>query len=131
MSNMSEKERLTLSRRARSFRYAFEGWWFVLRTQPNAWIHALISTAVFVVAVWLRLPGRDWAVLVLTITGVWMAEFTNTAIEAVVDLMRPEPDPLAKVAKDVSAAAVLLGAIGAVIVGLLLIGPPLWRRLFG
>lgn len=131
MSKMSETEQLALSRRARSFRYAFEGWWYVLRTQPNAWIHALISTAVFIVAFWLRLPGRDWAILILTIMAVWMAEFTNTAIEAVVDLLKPEPHPLAKVAKDVAAAAVLLGAIGAIIVGLLLMGPPLWRRLFG
>jgi diacylglycerol kinase len=130
MSNMSEKRRVVLYSRARSFRYAFEGWWYVLRTQHNAWIHALITSAVLVIAFWLGLPGRDWAILILTIMAVWMAEFTNTAIEAVVDLLRPDPHPLAKVAKDVAAAAVLLGAIGAVLIGLLLMGPPLWRRLF-
>ncbi|MCA9935112.1 MAG: diacylglycerol kinase family protein [Ardenticatenaceae bacterium] len=115
--------------RARSFRYAFDGWWFVLRTQHNAWIHGLVSVAVFIVAFWLRLPRRDWAVLILTVMVVWMAEFMNTAVEAVVDMAMPDPHPLAKIAKDVAAAAVLLGAIGAVIIGLLLMGPPLWEKL--
>lgn len=123
--------RKELYNRARSFKYAFDGWWHVLRTQHNAWIHALVSTAVFVVGFWLGLPLRDWAVLVLTIMSVWMAEFMNTAVEAVVDMVSPEYHPLAKVAKDVAAAAVLLGAIGAVVIGLLILGPPLWARLFG
>jgi diacylglycerol kinase len=117
--------------RVRSFRYAFEGWWYVLRTQHNAWIHALISLAVLAVAFWLRLPRRDWAVLILTMMTVWMAEFFNTALEAIVDMTMPDPHPLAKVAKDVAAAAVLVGALGAALVGLLLLGPPLWTRLFG
>ncbi|MAT95753.1 MAG: diacylglycerol kinase [Anaerolineaceae bacterium] len=117
--------------RAKSFQYAFDGWWFVLRTQHNAWIHAVITVAVVVVGLWLRLPLRDWAVLILTFMAVWMAEFMNTAIEAVVDMTMPDVHPLAKVAKDVAAAAVLVGALGAVLVGLLLLGPPLWQRLFG
>lgn len=117
--------------RAKSFKFAFEGWWFVLRTQHNAWIHALVSLAVFGMAFWLRLSVQEWAILVLTIMAVWMAEFMNTAIEAVVDMTMPEIHPLAKVAKDVAAAAVLVGAVGAVIIGLLILGPPLWERLFG
>ena len=117
--------------RVKSFHYAFAGWWYVLRTQRNAWIHALISLLVIVLAFWLRLPGRDWAILLLTITVVWMAEFTNTALEAVVDMTMPQPHPLAKVAKDVAAASVLIGSIGSALVGLLILGPPLWQRLFG
>lgn len=117
--------------RAKSFQYAFEGWWFVLRTQHNAWIHAIITTNIVALALWLRLPARDWAVLILTFMAVWMAEFMNTAIEAVVDMTMPDVHPLAKVAKDVAAAAVLVGAMGAIIVGLLLLGPPLWDRLSG
>jgi diacylglycerol kinase len=120
-----------LARRGQSFHYAFEGWWYVMRSQPNAWIHAAISLAVVGVAWWLGLPPRDWAVLILTIMAVWMGEFVNTALEAAVDLVAPEPHPLAKAAKDVAAAAVLVGAIGAVIIGLLVLGPPLWARLFG
>ncbi|MCB9008445.1 MAG: diacylglycerol kinase family protein [Ardenticatenaceae bacterium] len=117
--------------RAKSFHFAFEGWWFVLRTQHNAWIHAVITLTVMGMALWLRLPGRDWAVLILTFMAVWMAEFMNTAIEAVVDMTMPDEHPLAKVAKDVAAAAVLVGALGAILVGLLLLGPPLWQQLFG
>lgn len=126
--NKSQEE---LYSRARSFRFAFEGWWYVLRTQHNAWIHALISVAVFVVAWWLGLPRHDWAILILTIMVVWVAEFMNTALEAVVDMTMPDEHPLAKVAKDVAAAAVLVGACGAALIGLLILGPPLWARLFG
>jgi diacylglycerol kinase (ATP) len=113
--------------RARSFRYAFSGWLYVLRTQKNAWIHTVISAAVLAVSLLLRLPPRDLAVLVITIAMVWTAEFLNTAIEAVVDLASPQLHPLAKVGKDVGAAAVLITAAAAVIVGLLIIGPPLWQ----
>jgi diacylglycerol kinase len=111
--------------RAHSFRHAFRGWWYVIRTQRNAWIHAVITTLVLLVAWWLHLPLRDWAVLFLTIALVWTAEFINTALEAVVDLASPQQHPLAKVGKDVGAAAVLIAALTAVLVGLLILGPPL------
>lgn len=115
--------------RIRSFGYAFRGWWHVIRTQQNAWIHAIISTLVFIAGLWLSLPARDWAVLLLTIAMVWAAEFFNTAIEAVVDLASPARHPLAEVGKDVGAAAVLIAALAAVGIGLLILGPPLWVRL--
>jgi diacylglycerol kinase len=67
--------------------------------------------------------------MVLTIAMVFTAEFINTAIEAVVDLASPVHHPLAKVGKDVGAGAVLIAAIAAVLVGLLILGPPLWARL--
>ncbi len=111
--------------RARSFRYAFSGWWYVIRTQKNAWIHAVISVAVLTAALWLRVSARDMAVLILTIAMVWMGEFLNTALEAVVDLASPELHPLAKVGKDVGAAAVLIAAMASVLIGLLILGPPL------
>ena len=117
-----------LSSRIRSFGYAFRGWWHVLRTQQNAWIHAVISTTVIIMALWLRLPARDLAVLLVTIAMVWAAEFFNTAIEAVVDLASPVQHPLAAVGKDVGAAAVLIAALAAIGVGLLILGPPLWQR---
>ena len=115
--------------RIHSFGYAFRGWWHVLRTQQNAWIHAVISTAVIIVSLWLRLSARDLAVLLLTIAMVWSAEFLNTAIEAVVDLASPDKHPLAKVGKDVGAAAVLIAALAAIGVGLLILGPPLWEKI--
>lgn len=115
--------------RVKSFQYAFEGWWYVLRTQHNAWIHALISLAVFGMGFWLHLAARDWAIIILAMMAVWMAEFMNTALETLVDMTSPDFHPLAKVAKDVAAAAVLVGALGAVLVGLLIMGPPLLQKL--
>jgi len=115
--------------RARSFRYAFSGWWFVIRTQRNAWIHTVISIAVIVVSFWLQLNERDWAMIVVAIAMVWTAEFLNTALEAVVDLASPEQNKLARVGKDVGAAAVLIAAGSAALIGFLILGPPLWQRL--
>ena len=116
------------SRRA-SFWHAVHGLWYVLRTQRNAWIHAAVTACVVLIGWWLALPGRDWAVLALSIAIVWTAEVLNTAIEAVVDLASPVHHPLAKVGKDVGAAAVLIAAVTAVLVGLLILGPPLWAKL--
>ncbi len=115
--------------RAAAFGHAFRGWWHVLRTQRNAWIHATASAAVILMAWWLQLDRYSWAVLLLAVGLVWMAEFLNTALEAVVDLASPEHHPLARVGKDVGAAAVLIAAITSAAVGLLVMGPALWERL--
>jgi diacylglycerol kinase (ATP) len=115
-----------IRQRALSFRYAFAGWWHVLSTQRNSWIHAVTSGLVLSLAILLSLPARDVAVLVLTIALVWTAEALNTAVEAVVDLASPQLHPLAKVSKDVGAAAVLIAALASILIGLLLLGPPLW-----
>jgi diacylglycerol kinase (ATP) len=115
--------------RLTSIKHALHGWWYVMQTQRNAWIHGVVATAVLMVGLWLGLPARDWAVLILTIAMVFAAEFINTAIEAVVDLATTEHHPLAKVGKDVGAAAVLIAALAAVLVGLLILGPPLWARI--
>lgn len=116
--------------RIQSFRYAFRGFWYVVRTQRNAWIHVVIATVVFVLSFWLRLDARDWALIILATAIVFTAEFINTAIEAVVDLASPQMHPLAKVGKDVGAGAVLIAALAAVLIGALVLGPPLWARLF-
>ncbi|MEJ2749067.1 MAG: diacylglycerol kinase family protein [Anaerolineae bacterium] len=126
---MRQKSQNELYSRAKSFQYAFEGWWYVIRTQHNAWIHATISLMVLALGLWLRLPARDWAVIILAMMTVWMAEFMNTALEALVDMATEEFHPLAKTAKDVAAAAVLVGAAGAALVGLLIMGPPLLQKL--
>jgi diacylglycerol kinase (ATP) len=115
--------------RIAAFGHAFRGWWYVLNTQHNAWIHSVVAIVVFVLGLWLNLPARDWAVLVLTIAMVFTAEFINTAIEAVVDLASPVHHPLGKVGKDVGAGAVLVAALAAILIGLLILGPPLWTRL--
>jgi diacylglycerol kinase (ATP) len=118
-----------LKTRALSFHYAFAGWWFVVRTQRNAWIHAVVSAAVVIVSLWVKLDRRDWAIIVMAIAMVWTAEFLNTALEAVVDLASPQQHHLARVGKDVGAAAVLIAAGCSVVVGLLILGPPLWIKI--
>jgi diacylglycerol kinase len=84
---------------------------------------------IIILGLWLGIPARDWAVIVLTIAMVFTAEFINTAIEAVVDLASPVHHPLAKVGKDVGAGAVLVSALAAALIGLLILGPPLWARI--
>lgn len=101
----------------------------MLRTQRNMWIHTAFSVGAVAAGLWLRLTPVEWAVIVLTMGLVWTAEFANTALEAAVDLASPDLHPLAKVAKDVAAGAVLVTAGTAVAVGLLIFGPPLLARL--
>lgn len=114
-----------------SFRFALDGIVHVLKTQPNARLHAAITIAVVLAGLWLGLSRIEWAILVVMTAVVWVAEFVNTAVEATVDLATGEHHWLAKIAKDTAAGGVLLAAILAVIVGLLILGPPLWARLFG
>jgi diacylglycerol kinase (ATP) len=118
-----------LKTRARSFSYAFGGWWYVIRTQRNAWIHAVVSLAVLGIAIWLGLNRYDWALIIIAIAMVWTAEFINTALEAIVDLASPEQHELARISKDVGASAVLIAAGSAALIGLIILGPPLWNRL--
>ncbi len=114
-----------------SFRFAFAGLWYVLRTQRNMHIHLSITAVVVALGLWLKLPPAHWAVLVLVIGLVLISEMINTMIEKLVDLVSPEYHPLAKVVKDVMAGTVLLTAFISIIVGVLVLGPPLLERLVG
>jgi diacylglycerol kinase len=109
----------------RSFGFAFEGVSYLIRTQRNVRIEIAIGVVVLIVAAWVRVTPVEWAVLVLTIAMVLAMEALNTAIELAVTLASPERHPLAKAAKDVSAAMVLIAAIASVVVGLAILGPRL------
>jgi len=113
------------------FRFAFCGLWYALRTQRNTRIHLTIAAGVVGLGLWLGLSSTQWAVLTLTIGVVLVSEMLNTVAETLVDMVSPDYHPLAKVIKDVTAGAVLLAAITSVIVGLLVLGPPLWERVLG
>lgn len=113
----------------RSFHNALAGIWYVIRTQRNAQIHLLIATLVIMGGAFLRLSLTHWAILTLTIGLVMAAEIFNTALEALVDLISPDFHPLAKITKDTAAGAVLILTIVAAIVGLLILGPSLWKIL--
>ena len=115
--------------RIASFNHAFAGWLHVLQTQRNAWIHTMATILVFAIAIWVGLDRLSGAILLVTIGLVWISEFLNTALEAIVDLASPEVHPLARVGKDVGAAAVLISALVAIIVGLLVLGPPFLNKI--
>jgi diacylglycerol kinase len=114
-----------------SFRFAFSGLWYALRTQRNTRIHLTITAAVVLLGLFLELSYVQWAVVTLTIGFVLVSEMLNTVAETLVDLISPGYHPLAKIVKDVTAGAVLLAAIVSIVVGLLVLGPPLWERFFG
>ena len=114
-----------------SFRFAFAGLWYALRTQRNTRIHLIIAAGAIALGAWLGLPSTQWAVLALTIGFVLVSEMLNTVAETLVDLISPSYHPLAKIVKDATAGAVLLTAIISVVVGLLVLGPPLWARVWG
>ena len=117
--------------RVESLGYALAGWLYMLRHQKNTRIMSVASVLVFVVALWLQIDTTGWAILIVAVTVVWMAEFLNAAVEAVVNLASPDFHPMAKVAKDVAAASVLLGAVASALIGLLILGPPLLAKLTG
>lgn len=112
-----------------SFGYALAGIIHMLRYAKNVRIQALATVIIFGVCLWLQLDRVEWAIMVVVIALNWFAEFVNAAIEAAVNLSSPEPHPMGQVAKDVAAGAVLLITLASVMVGLLLLAPPLWERL--
>ena len=114
----------------RSVAHAWSGLVYMFLTQRNARLHLVAALAAIALATWLRIDSTRWAILLLTIGAVCAGETINTTVEALVDLLSPEWHERAKVAKDVSAGAVLLLAVTAVAVGLIVLGPPLWVRLF-
>ncbi len=107
----------------RSFGFAFEGVSYLIRTQRNARIELAVGLVVLIVAVWVRVTAVEWAVLALTTAIVLALEALNTALELAVTLASPERHPLAKAAKDVSAAMVFIAAIGSVLVGVAIFRP--------
>lgn len=120
---------LTSESRRDSVAYALAGCAHMLRHQKNTRIMLAASAIVVVAGIWLEIGWRDWAILALATGLVWVAEFMNAAIEAVVNLSAPQLHPLARLAKDVAAAAVLLAALFAGLVGALILLPPLLQRL--
>ncbi len=115
--------------RWRSFTYALAGIVYVLRTQTNTRIMSAATIAVVVAGWWVGIDGLRWAVLVFALALVWVAEFINAAIEAVTNISAPSFHPLAKVAKDVAAGAVLVASVAALLIGALILAPPLFDKL--
>ena len=120
----------TILGRLRSFKHAAMGIWLVLRSQHNAWLHAVATMLALVLAGVLHVTARplslgEWADLVIAVVLVWVAETFNTGLEVMADGLVHERHPIIKIAKDVAAAAVLMAAVGAVVVGAILFVPRL------
>ncbi len=109
--------------RIRSVKHAIDGVIEILKGQHNAWLHFIATICVVVAALFFQVTKIEWCILVLAIVSVWVAEALNTAFEFLCDVASPEFHPLVKKSKDVAAGAVLLSAIGAVIIGLIVFIP--------
>jgi len=109
----------------KSIEYALEGVKTALKEEPNFKIHFAIAILVLILAVFLGFSSTEWLLLLFTISFVLVVEFINTSLEDVVNLINPEVHPIAKKAKDVMAAAVLISAITSVLVGVTLFLPKL------
>ncbi|MGE5509185.1 MAG: diacylglycerol kinase [Chitinophagales bacterium] len=116
---------------ADSFRCAFAGLAHAFRTQRNLRLHLLAALVVLGLAAWLRVGGVAAAVLAGAVSLVIVTEIINTALETVIDLVSPGFHPLAGLGKNLAAAAVVVAALFAALVGTLILGPPLWDRLAG
>ena len=134
---MSKKLALKLSellknegaRRATSFRAAFTGLRRLVTSERHFQLHLIAATFAVIIAAFLDFSTLEWEILMVTIGLVLVAEGLNSAIERAIDTTTPSFHPLAKAAKDIAAAAVLIAAITSVIVGFLLYGPKLWALL--
>jgi diacylglycerol kinase len=109
-----------------SFGHAFRGLWYALRTQRNTRVHSSFAILAILLGIVLHISAIEFAMVFVAITGVFIAEMFNTVFELCVDLASPDYHPMAKIAKDVAAGAVLLSAILAVVIGLFVFGPHLW-----
>ena len=113
----------TIAARLNSFKFAFAGIWTLLKTQHNMWIHLVAAVLAIGCGVCVGLARIEWCVIVLAIMAVWTAEACNTAIEFLADRVSTAHHPLIKNAKDTAAAAVLITAIGAIIIGTIIFLP--------
>lgn len=113
------------------FGYAFAGLWYALRTQRNVRVHLAMAVLVSIIGIFLHISTVEFALLYVAIAGVFIAEMFNTVCELCVDLAQPEYHPLARIAKDVAAGAVLLSALLAVVIGAFVFWPHLWALLAG
>ena len=109
------------------FGYAFHGLWYALCTQRHARIHVLIAALAIIMGIVLHISALEFAIIFVVITGVFTTEMLNTVAELCVDLASPEYHPLAKIAKDVAAGAVLANAILSIIIGLFIFLPHLLK----
>ncbi|HEX8516191.1 MAG TPA: diacylglycerol kinase family protein [Bacteroidia bacterium] len=120
-----ERKRFSISERVKSFGYALDGLGEFFKSQHNAWIHLFAAVFVIFLAVYLRITSNEWCWIIIAVSMVFLAELFNTAIEYLSDIVSPNLHPQIKKVKDVAAAAVLIAALGAAVIGMTIFLPKL------
>ncbi len=120
---MMERKKFSWQERRKSFGYAWDGLKALLRTEHNSRIHLVLTLTAVAAALLLRISRMEMIILIMVMATVWVAEIFNTALEKAMDFMSKERHPQIKLVKDLAAAAVLITAITAVIVGCLIFIP--------
>ena len=119
---MTGSEKVSPRKLIESFKYAIEGIGYCLNTQRNMRIHLVIAAVVIAGCIFLQISSLEFITVIISVSMVFICELINTAVERAVDTATKEYDPIAKIAKDVAAGAVLIAAISSVIVGFLVFG---------
>ncbi|MDF0727213.1 diacylglycerol kinase family protein [Cytobacillus sp. S13-E01] len=118
--DLKGKHKNELARLLKSFSYAANGLMHAIYKEHNLRIHLVLSVIVISLGFYFNISRMEWSVIIILIGGMLSLELMNTAVERVVDLVTKEYHPLAKMAKDISAAAVLLFAIASIIIGIII-----------
>jgi len=118
-----EQKRFSWKERGNSFSYAWDGLKAVFRTEHNTWIHLALTFVAIILGFILKISNGEFLAIIIAMTMVWVAEIFNTAIEKAMDFISKEKHPQIKLVKDLAAAAVLITAISAVIVGAIIFIP--------
>lgn len=112
-----------INRLVKSFTYAFDGLKYAFKYEQNILVHTLATILVIIAGIFFKISLTEWLVLALIIGLVIATELINTSIEATIDLITKEVHPLAKVAKDTAAAAVLVFGLTAIVIGCIIFLP--------
>lgn len=119
---------LDIKKLVKSFRYAFRGFWYVLKNEQNIRLHVFIAFGVIALMIYFQVALWQAIMLFMVITIVIVLELINTIFEKMVDILRPRIHYYAEVIKDIMAATVLISSIGAVIIGILIFAPYIWGK---
>ena len=122
-----EKIKANIKRLINSFKYAFEGIFISFKKERNMKIHIIMAILVVILGMFFEITKIEWIICIFAIAIVIASELFNTAIETIVDMITTEKNEKAKIAKDVSAGAVLINAIGAAIIGITIFTPKIYN----
>ena len=123
---MMSRKKFSLTDRLKSFSYAWSGIKAVLRTEHNTWIHLTLTVLAIVMGFVLHVTNEELVALIIVIAMVWITELFNTCLEKIMDFISREKHPQIKLIKDMAAAAVLIAAIVAIIVGTIIFIPKIF-----